>query len=60
MHNIKDIRKNIESFKETLKKRFLNIDVDKILNLDEKNRKYILQKETLEKEKKDISKKKYI
>tara|TARA_Y100001970_G_C14149613_1_gene811899 strand:- start:60 stop:1334 length:1275 start_codon:yes stop_codon:yes gene_type:complete len=58
MHNIKDIRKDIESFKETLKKRFLNIDVDKILNLDEENRKYILQKETLEKEKKDISKSK--
>ncbi len=58
MHNIKDIRKDIESFKETLKKRFLNIDVDKILNLDEENRKYIQQKETLEKEKKDISKSK--
>ena len=52
MHNIKDIRKNIETFKDSLKKRFVNIDLDKILNLDEQNRKYIQKKETLEKEKK--------
>ena len=58
MHNIKDIRKNIETFKDSLKKRFVNIDLDKILNLDEQNRKYIQKKETLEKEKKDISKSK--
>jgi len=56
MHNIKDIRNDILSFKRSLKKRFLDFDTDKILKLDENNRKYILEKETLEKEKKDISK----
>jgi seryl-tRNA synthetase len=58
MHNIKDIRKDIEAFKAALNKRFLVIDVNKILSLDENNRKYIQQRETLEKEKKDISKSK--
>jgi seryl-tRNA synthetase len=58
MHNIKEIRNDTEAFKEALDKRFLNIDVDKILSLDETNRKYIQQKESLEKEKKDISKSK--
>jgi len=58
MHNIKEIRKDIIAFKEALNKRFLNIDVDKILSLDESNRKYIQEREVLEKEKKDISKSK--
>jgi len=58
MHNIKEIKKDIQNFKESLKKRFLNLDVNKILELDEKNRKLILEKEILEKEKKDISKSK--
>ena len=58
MHNIKEIRNDTEAFKEALDKRFLDIDVDKILSLDETNRKYIQQKESLEKEKKDISKSK--
>jgi len=56
MHNIKEIRNDIEGFKEALGKRFLKIDLDKILSLDEDNRKYIQKRETLEKEKKDISK----
>ena len=56
MHNIKEIRNDLNGFKEALDKRFLKIDLDKILSLDEDNRKYIQQKETLEKEKKDISK----
>ena len=58
MHNIKEIRANINEFKDSFKKRFLDIDIDKILKLDEENRKYIHQKESLEKEKKDISKSK--
>ena len=58
MHNIKEIRNDIESFKNALDKRFLKIDLDKILSLDENNRKYIQQRESLEKEKKDISKSK--
>ena len=58
MHNIKEIRNDIEAFKKALNKRFLEIDVDKILSLDESNREYIQQRELLEKEKKDISKSK--
>ena len=58
MHNIKDIRKDVEAFKSSLKKRFIEIDLDKILLLDEDNRKLIQKKEILEKEKKEISKSK--
>ena len=58
MHNIKEIRDDVDFFKKSLIKRYLNVDVDKILYLDEKNRKYIQQREILEKEKKDISKSK--
>ena len=58
MHNIKEIRNNLDLFKNSLKKRFLEIDFDEILDLDEKNRKLIQKKENLEKEKKDISKSK--
>ena len=58
MHSIKNIRQNPDIFKKELSKRFVNVDLKKILSLDEKNRKLILDKETLEKEKKDISKKK--
>ena len=58
MFNIKDIRNDIDAFKQALDKRFVEIDVDKLISLDENNRKYIQQRETLEKEKKDISKSK--
>jgi len=56
MHNIKEIRNDVEAFKAALDKRFLDIDLDKILSLDISNRKYIQEREILEKEKKDISK----
>ncbi len=56
MHNIREIRNDLNNFKESLKKRFFDVDLEKILELDEYNRKYIQEKETLEKEKKDISK----
>ena len=58
MHNIKEIRNNTELFKDRLKKRFLDVDIEIISNLDEQNRKLIQEKENLEKEKKDISKSK--
>ena len=58
MHNIKEIRNNLDLFKSLFKKRFLEIDFDKILELEKKNRKLIQEKENLEKEKKDISKSK--
>ena len=56
MHNIKDIRNDNNTFKESLKKRFFEVNINKILKLDESNRSYIQEKENLEKEKKDISK----
>ena len=34
MHNIKEIRNNLDLFKSSLKKRFLEIDFDEILDLD--------------------------
>ena len=57
MHNIKDIRSNFENFKNIIKSRNISIDLDQILVLDQKNRKLIQEKETLEQEKKSISKK---
>ncbi len=56
MHNIKDIRQNPDQFKKDLSNRFADIDLKKILFLDESNRNLIQKKESLEKEKKDISK----
>ncbi len=58
MHNIKDIRKNLENFKESMKLRNLDLDLKNILLLDEKNRSLINDKESLEMEKKNISKSK--
>ncbi len=58
MHNIKDIRNDPNKFKDSLKKRFLDLDLNEILKLDENNRKLIQEKEMLEKEKKVISKSK--
>jgi len=57
MHNIKDIRNNFNNFKNIIKSRNISIDLDEILDLDQKNRKLIQEKETLEQEKKSISKK---
>tara|TARA_B100000575_G_C23079718_1_gene622039 strand:- start:157 stop:1416 length:1260 start_codon:yes stop_codon:yes gene_type:complete len=58
MHNIKEIRKDFSSFKESLKKRSINIDFDKLKDLDIENRNLIQKKEILESEKKNISKSK--
>ena len=58
MHNLKEIRKDFDSFKKELEKRFVDIDFDKIKNLDQENRDFIQKKENLEKEKKEISKSK--
>jgi seryl-tRNA synthetase len=57
MHNIKDIRNNFDNFKNIIKSRNISIDLDQILDLDKNNRKLIQEKETLEQEKKQISKK---
>ena len=58
MHNIKDIRNNLNEFKKLIQTRNVDIDIDQIKDLDEKNRKLIQEKENLEKQRKDISKKK--
>ena len=58
MHNIKEIRKDFDLFKNQLKSRNIDIEVDSLKDLDEKNRLLIQKKENLESEKKDISKKK--
>jgi len=58
MHNIKDLRKNLESFYKKFKNRNLNFDVEKFNKLDELNRKLINDKELLEQEKKLLSKSK--
>ena len=58
MHNIKDIRKNFEEFKKSMILRNVKLDFDNILSLDEKNRNLIQEKESLEMEKKNISKNK--
>ena len=56
MHNIKDIRDNIDNFEKSLLKRNIKIEKANIVNLDKENRKLIQDKELLEKEKKNISK----
>ena len=56
MHNIKDIRNNFDNFKEQIKSRNVDINIEEILELDSKNRNLIQEKESLEKEKKNISK----
>ena len=58
MHNIKDIRKDFENFKNKLKNRNIDISLDNIISLDEENRKLIQEKEKFEMEKKSISKSK--
>ena len=58
MHNIKELRKNLESFNKKFKNRNLNFDVEKFNKLDELNRKLINDKELLEQEKKSLSKSK--
>jgi len=58
MHNLKEIRKDFSKFAKSLEKRSVNIDFSDLKKLDELNRELIQKKETLEKEKKEISKSK--
>ena len=55
MHNIKDIRSNLDNFINLISKRNVKINKKDLTQLDEKNRELIQKKESLEKEKKDIS-----
>ena len=58
MHNIKDLRKNLNNFKKKLQDRNFELKIDVFENLDENNRKLISQKEKLEEEKGILSKSK--
>ena len=58
MHSLKEIRKNFSGFEKLLEKRSITIDFSNLKKLDEENRNLIQKKESLEKEKKDISKSK--
>ena len=58
MHNLKEIRKDFENFKIKLKNRNIDLNINNLKDLDEKNRKLIQKKEILESEKKEISKSK--
>ena len=51
MHNIKEIRKDFDAFSKALKKRSIDIDLNKLKKLDIDNRDLIQNKETLEKDK---------
>ena len=56
MHNLKELRKNLEFFKKKFKDRNFNFDVLKFEKIDKINRELITKKELLEQEKKSISK----
>ena len=58
MHNIKDIRKNLDFYKKKLSERNVNIDFDALIDLDKQNRELIQSKEKKEQEKKVLSKSK--
>ncbi len=58
MHNLKDIRKNLDIFKKKIGERNSSIDFNELLEIDKKNRELIQNKELLEQEKKKISKSK--
>ena len=58
MHNLKEIRKDFNNFKKSLEKRNIDVDFNNLEKLDQQNRSLIQKKETLETEKKEISKSK--
>ena len=52
MHNIKDLRTNLDNFKKSISGRNTEIDFENIINLDKENRFLIQEKEKFEMEKK--------
>ena len=58
MHNIKELRKNPEAYKIKFKERNVTFDTERFILLDKNNRDLIYKKETLEQEKKLLSKSK--
>ena len=58
MHNIKDLRKNLSSYKKKLLDRNFEFKIEEFENLDNNNRKLISEKEKLEQKKGELSKSK--
>ena len=58
MHNLKDLRKNIDIYKKKFEERNLDFNIDEFINKDKVNRELINKKELLEQEKKILSKSK--
>jgi len=58
MHNLKDLRTNLETFKKKFKDRNLDFNTDEFNKIDKINRELISKKELLEQEKKNLSKSK--
>tara|TARA_B100001057_G_scaffold497871_1_gene603225 strand:+ start:5605 stop:6846 length:1242 start_codon:yes stop_codon:yes gene_type:complete len=58
MHNLKEIRKNIELFEKKIKERNSSVDLKSLIKHDKENRELIQKKEKLEQEKKILSKNK--
>ena len=56
MHDLKDLRKNLNTYKKKLIDRNLDFDLDLFLKVDSENRKFIQKKEQLEQVKKTLSK----
>ena len=58
MHNLKEIRKNLEVYKKKIIERNSSINFDQLIKLDQENRDLIQKKEKKEQEKKLLSKSK--
>ena len=58
MHNIKDLKKNLNDYRKKLLNRNFDFKTDFFVSLDEENRRLITKKEKLEQEKKLLSKSK--
>ncbi|MCX7831806.1 MAG: serine--tRNA ligase [Actinobacteria bacterium] len=56
MHDLKKIRQNPEIFKEALKKRGFDYDIDHLLEMDEKRRKLIAEAQILQEQRNKLSK----
>jgi len=56
MHNLKELRKNLESLKKKFKNRNVDFDINEFNKKDTLNRDLIIKKEKLEQEKKSLSK----
>ncbi len=58
MHNLKDLRKNLENYQKIFKNRNLTFDLNEFIKVDNLNRELIQKREKLEQEKKSLSKSK--